>query len=77
MKNNFVLVAITYFYTNGKAKCSGDVLYIGKDKYPKKILMWIAISIRAMSKPYFRLSKSVAVNTDIYINKCFQPDDIS
>ena len=26
-----------------------------------------------MSKPYFRLSKSVAVNTNIYINECLQP----
>ena len=25
-----------------------------------------------MSKPYFRLSKSVGVNTDIYINECLQ-----
>ena len=65
------------YYTNGKAKCLDDVRFIGKEKYPKKILMWIAISDRGMSKPYFGLSKSVAVNTDIYINKCFQPDDIS
>ena len=40
-------------YTKDKAKCSGDVRFIRKEKYPKKILMWIAISNRGMSKPYF------------------------
>ena len=37
------------------------------------ILMWIGISDRAMSKTYFRLSESVAVNTDMNINECLQP----
>ena len=35
--------------------------------------MWLAISNRGMSMPYFRPSKSVAVNTEIYINECLQP----
>ena len=35
--------------------------------------MWLAISNRGMSIPYFRPSKSVAVNTKIYINECLQP----
>ena len=34
--------------------------------------MWIAIFDRIMSKPYFRLFKSVGVNTDIFINECLQ-----
>ena len=43
------------YYTSDKAKCSDDVRFIEKDTYPKNILMWIAISNRGMSKPYFRL----------------------
>jgi len=35
--------------------------------------MWIAISNRGMSKPYFRLSKSVDVNSSIFINECLRP----
>ena len=35
--------------------------------------MWLAISNRGMSIPYFGPSKSVAINTEIYINKCLQP----
>ena len=61
------------YYTNDKAQCSDDVRFIEKGKYPKKILMLIAISHRGISKPYFRLSKSVARNTDIYISECMQP----
>ena len=60
-------------YTNDKAKCSDNVRFIGKNKYPKKIIMWIPISNRSTSKPYFRLSESVAVKTDIDINECLQP----
>ena len=34
--------------------------------------MQLAISNRGMPIPYFRPSKSVAVNTEIYINECLQ-----
>jgi hypothetical protein len=35
--------------------------------------MWLAISNRGIPIPYFRPSKSGAVNTDIYITECLQP----
>ena len=35
--------------------------------------MWEAISNRGMPIAYFRPSKSVAINTEIYINECLQP----
>ena len=35
--------------------------------------MWEAISNRGMPIPYFHPSKSVAINTEIYINECLQP----
>ena len=44
------------YYTDDKSKCSDDVRFIGKNKYPQKILMWLAISNRGMSIPYFRPS---------------------
>ena len=55
------------YYTDDKSKLLGDVSFIKKNNYPKKILMWVAISNRGMSIPYFRPSKSVAVNTEIYL----------
>jgi hypothetical protein len=35
--------------------------------------MWEDISNRGKSIPYFRPSKSVTVNTEIYIKECLQP----
>jgi hypothetical protein len=61
------------YCTKDKSKLSDDVSLIKKKYYPKKILMWVAISNRGMSIPYFRLSKSVAINTEIFINECLQP----
>ena len=61
------------YYTDDESKLLGDVSFIKKNNYPKKILMWVAISNRGMSIPYFRPSKSVTVNTEIYIKECLQP----
>ena len=41
------------YYTNDKEKCSDDVRFYENEKFLKKILMWIAISNRVMSKPLF------------------------
>ena len=34
--------------------------------------MWIAVSERGMSEPFFRISKVVATHTSIYINECLE-----
>ena len=49
------------YYINNKKKCPGDVRFYENEKFPKKILMWIAVSNRRMSKPLFRPIKSVAI----------------
>ncbi|XP_065668006.1 uncharacterized protein LOC136088249 [Hydra vulgaris] len=60
------------YYTNNKKTCPERVRYIGKEKFPKKLLMWIAISDRGMSEPLFRTSKAVAINSSIYNNECLE-----
>ena len=45
------------YCTKDKPKLSDDVSLIKKNNYPKKKLMWVAISNRGMSIPYFRPSK--------------------
>jgi transposase len=60
------------YYTNCKNTCPEDVRFIGEEKFPKKLLMWIAISERGISKPLFRTSKSVAINSSIYISECLE-----
>ena len=60
------------FNTNMKETCPESVRFVGKEKFPKKLLMWIAVSERAMSEPLFRTSKAVAINISIYINECLE-----
>ena len=42
------------YYTNDQEKCPDHTRFKGKDKYPQKLVMWIAISELGMSKPLFR-----------------------
>ena len=60
------------YYTNDKSECPDSVRFLGKEKYPKKLLVWIAISNKGMSKPLFRPQGSVAIKTPIYINECLK-----
>ena len=60
------------YYTADKSKCPDSVRFAGKDKFEKKILVWIAISDRGMSKPLFRSQKSCAINSKIYIEECLK-----
>ena len=60
------------YYTNNKKTCPESVRFIGKEKFPKKFIMWIAISDRGMSEPLFRTSKTVAINSSIYVNECLE-----
>ena len=57
------------YYSNDKSKCPDSVRFAGKEKYPYKVMFWVAISNRGISKPLFRPSKSEAVDSDIYINR--------
>lgn len=58
------------FYTDNYEMAPDNVKYAGKTKFEPKVLMWIAISSKGISVPYFQSSSSVSVNTDIYIANC-------
>ena len=58
------------YYTNDKYnKWPDSVRYAEKDKYPNKVIVWVAISNCGIFKPLFHPSKSEAVNSGIYINE--------
>ena len=72
MKNNLLMMVQTFKETT-TTKCSDSVQYFaGKEKYPDKVMVWVAISYPGISKPLFRPSKSEAVNSDIYISECLE-----
>ena len=60
------------YYSNDKSKCADSVRFAGKEKYPNKAMVWVAICNRGISKPLFRPLKSEAVDSDIYINECLE-----
>ena len=60
------------YYSSDKRKCPDNVRFAGKEKFPTKVLVWIAISARGLSKPVIRQSKSDAINSDIYISECLE-----
>ena len=57
------------YYTNAKSICPDSVRFAGKEKNLNKVMVWIAISNRGISKPLFRPSMSEAVRLNIYINE--------
>ena len=57
------------YYSSDKSKCPDIVRFAGKEKYSTKVLIWIAISARGISKPLIPPSKSEAIDSEIYINE--------
>ena len=49
-----------------------SVRFAVKEKYPNKVMVWVAICNRGLSKPLFRPLQSEAVDSDIYINECLE-----
>ena len=45
------------YYSNDISKCSDNVHFAGKEKYPDRVMVWVAISNRGIPKPLFRPSK--------------------
>ena len=44
----------------------------GQDKFPKMVMVWVAISPRGLSKPVFYRSGSPSVDSPIYMDKCLE-----
>ena len=60
------------FYTNDKSNCPDSVRFVGKEKFPPKVMVWADICKCGVSKQIIRRSKPGAVNSDIYIKECLE-----
>ena len=58
-----------YFVKKGQ-EASPEVKYIQKDKFPPKVLLWIAISKQGTSSPCFRLQNCHALKSGDYVKYC-------
>jgi len=54
------------YYTGNKYAVPNHVRFVGKEKFPLKVLVWVAISEKGISAPLIRPSGSVAINSEIY-----------
>ena len=60
------------FYTDDIKECPDDVKFKGKEKFPQKVLVWLAISEKGLSEPFIATSKSFSINQNTYLKKCLQ-----
>lgn len=59
------------YYTNNKSTAPEDIKYAKKNKFEKKVLVWLAISTEGISEPYIHESNN-AITANVYINKCLK-----
>jgi hypothetical protein len=67
--SNSALAGNDSYYSNDRNQTPDVVKDYDKAKYEPKVLVWLVISPKGMSKPYFRPS-GMAVNQEIYLNEC-------
>ena len=60
------------FYTNDINKCPDKVRFKGKEKFPKKILVWVALSSRGISEPLIGTSKSESIDQHRNLTECLK-----
>lgn len=69
--SNSNLLGNDTFYSSDVPITPADVKFKTKSKYESKILVWLAISPKGMSRAYIA-SSGLAINTNIYVNKCLR-----
>jgi hypothetical protein len=59
----------TWHYTDDKDNCPSDVKFYKKQKFEKKIMIWIAMSPKGLSSPFF-IPSGLAINQNVYKDDC-------
>ena len=54
------------FYSYNKECAPTNDKFKSKQKFPSKILVWLALSSNGISQPYIVKTKGPAINADIY-----------
>jgi hypothetical protein len=69
--SNTTIAGNRNFYTSKISECPPEVSHAGKRKFEKKVLLWVAISPKGISKSVIKSSK-LAINQKIYKNQCLK-----
>jgi len=59
------------FYSSNKGNVPNNVKYYGKKKYENMLMLWIAISPKGISQPYF-IPFRTAMTQHVYKNRCLK-----
>ena len=60
------------FNTDNIEKCLDVIKFKGKNKFPTKVLVWVAFSAKGVSQPLIVPCKSVSISQHIYLTECLQ-----
>ena len=61
-----------YYYDSGTKTVDENTKFIEHEKYPKKLLLWLAISKKGRSQLYIRHQKEGAINGQVYRDECIR-----
>ena len=59
------------FYSSDVSKAPASIKYRSQIKFEKKVLVWLCISDKGMSEPYF-VPSGLAVNQQLYLAECIK-----
>ena len=62
-----------HFYTSDKDSTPSEIATFSKQKFEPKVMLWIAISPRGITRPVLTSGRSMAVTSDTYISWCLNP----
>lgn len=58
------------FYSSDRSSTSCEIKYKSKEKFPPKIMVWIAISEKGKSQAFIA-KKNCSINANVYSKECF------
>lgn len=59
------------FYARNQEDVEDEVRYMQKEKYEKKLMVYLAISERGISEPFF-VASGLGVNQEVYLTQCLK-----
>ena len=56
-----------HYYTNDKSKCPDSANFAGKEKYPDKVMVWVAISNQMIYSSHYFVHRSLKQSIEKFI----------
>ena len=69
--SNSTLAGNNCYYSDNVETTPDEVKHNLKSKYEEKVLVWLALSSKGISKPFFVRSKQ-AINQNVYLDECIK-----